>query len=189
MIFPFKLTSILGLVNENTNRGKMIRFLVFVFLYYICRNLLMFFETTSIGWSILGPLHGILSSFITHSCCLLLSPFYPDIHTSANFTIFIDGNAYLYMAPGCSGLVPMISLTVALLFYPLPLRKKAILWPVSLFILLLASILHFLLLIPVIYQYPEWFALFHKWLTRIFFYGFYFLCWVLWERVKWRCLK
>jgi len=162
--------------------GQILRFVLFLVLYFLARYPQIFLDNSSFGQALLNPLHERLSFFITHSCCFLLQGFYPDIHVTFNHTIIIAGKAHVQMFPGCTGLDPMIRLTFILIFYPLYWRRKLILWPFSLLILLFASTLHFLLLIPIAYQFPEWFGFAHNWLTRVIFYSFYFLCWLLWEK-------
>ena len=130
----------------------------------------------------LAPLHDRLSFFITHTCCFVLQVFYPDIHTAVNHTIFIAGKPIIALGSGCTGLNPMVRLSFVLVFYPLAWRRKVYLLPLSLLILIFASTLHFLLLIPIVNHYPEWYGFAHNWLTKILFYGFYFLCWLIWEK-------
>jgi exosortase/archaeosortase family protein len=171
-----------SLLHERSPRGQTLRFILFLVLYFLARYLQLFLNTSSFGQAMLNPLHERLSFFITHSCCFLLQGFYPDIHVTINHTIIIAGKATVQMFPGCTGLEPMIRLTFILIFYPLHWRRKIILLPFSLLILLFASTLHFLLLVPIAYQCPEWFGFAHNWLTRVIFYAFYFLCWLLWEK-------
>jgi len=168
-------------LQERTPRGQAVRFIIFLALYFLGRYPGLLFVTTSIGQAMLAPLHERLSFFITHTCCFVLQVFYPDIHTSVNHTIFIAGKAPIQLFSGCTGLYQMIRLTFVLVFYPLPWRRKAILFPFSMGVLLFAASLHFLLLIPISYHFPEWYGFAHNWIALIIFYGFYFLCWVIWE--------
>jgi len=169
-------------INDPSPGGMVLRFMFFLALYYFSLFLWYLLNSTSFGQALLNPLHERLSFFITHSCCFLLQGFYPDIHVTINHTIIIAGKATVRMFPGCTGLEHMIRLTFILTFYPLHWRRKLILWPFSLLILLFASTFHFLLLIPIAYQCPEWFGFAHNWLTRVIFYAFCFLCWLLWEK-------
>lgn len=169
-------------IHEHSTRGQVVRFILFLVLFFLTRYLQLFLDTSSFGQAILKPLHERFLFFITHSCCFLLQGFYPDIHVTINHTIIIMGKAPVQMLPGCTGLVLMIRLTFILTLYPLHWRRKLILWPLSLLILLFASTLHFLLLVPIAYQCPEWFDFAHNWLTRVIFYAFYFFCWLLWEK-------
>jgi len=169
------------LIHERSPRGQVLRFLIFLALYILGRLLWMLFDKTTPGQELLNPIHERLSYFITHTSCFVLQIFYPDIQTSVNHTIFIAGRPVIALYPGCTGLYPMIRLSFVLLLYPLPWRKKLVLWPFSMMILIFASTLHFMLLIPISNHYLEWYGFAHNWLTRILFYGFYFLCWMMWE--------
>ena len=160
----------------------MARFGLFLVLYWVARYPQFFLNSNYFGECLINPVYEQLASFITKVCCFVLQIIYSDIHSSADHTIFINGKSLLQLQPGCSGLDPMIRLTFILLFYPLLWQKKAWLWPISLAILLFAATLHFLLLIPITYHAPEWYTFAHNWLTRIIFYGFYFLCWLIWEK-------
>ena len=169
-------------IHERSNRGQALRFFLFLTIYSLGRYLELLFDTTSFSKELLYTLHERLSFFITHSSCFILQGFYPDIHVTINHTIFIEGEAHIQMLPGCTGLQPMLRLTFVLLFYPLAWRRKIVLWPLSMVILIFASTLHFMMLIPIAYHFSEWFSFAHDWLTKIIFYGFYFLCWLIWEK-------
>jgi len=172
----------LTLLHESSPRGQTLRFILFLVLYFFTRYSRLFLDTSSFGQALLNPLHERLSFFITHFCCFLLQGFYPDIHVTINHTIIIAGKATVQMFPGCTGLPPMIRLTIILVFYPLAWRRKVVLWPLSMLILIIAATLHFMMLIPIAYHYPAWYHFAHSWPTRVIFYACYFLCWLLWEK-------
>ena len=86
------------------------------------------------------------------------------------------------MFPGCTGLGHMIRISFVLLLYPMSWSKKCYLFFPSLLIIIFASTIHFLLLIPIAYHYPDWFAFAHNYFTKILFFGFIFLCWLIWEK-------
>ena len=184
MQLPARIKSVKALLLERSPRGQMLRFGLFLVLYWVARYPQFFLNSNFFHESLITTIHEQLAFFITHVCCFVLQIFYPDIHSTADHIIFINGKSLLQLLPGCSGLDPMIRLTFILLFYPLLWRKKAWLWPISLAILLFAATLHFLLLIPITYHVPEWYTFAHNWLTRIIFYGFYFLCWLMWEKAR-----
>ena len=176
------INQVVSLLHERSPRGQTLRFILFLVLYYLAQYHKLVLDNTSFGKALFTPIHEQFSFFITNACCFVLRIFYPDINTSVNHTIFIGGRASIQMFPGCSGLESMIRLTIILVFYPLAWRRKVVLWPLSLLILLFAATIHFLLLIPIANQCPEWYGFAHKWLTRVIFYAFYFLCWLLWEK-------
>jgi exosortase/archaeosortase family protein len=179
-----------SLLHERSPHGQILRFIFFLVLYFLARYPQLLLDNTSFGKALFSPIHEQLSFFITNACCYVLQIFYPGINTSIHHTIFIGDRALIQMYPGCTGLYPMIRLTIILAFYPLAWRRKVVLWPLSLLILLFASTLHFLLLILIANQCPGWFGFAHNWLTRVIFYAFYFLCWLLWEKAipLWRTM-
>ncbi len=178
-----KIYQIWILIHEHSARGQMLRLIFFLIIYFVGRYPIMLLELTSFGLTIFTPIHLLISNLITFACCFTLQGFYPDIHSSLNHTIYIKGTPIIQMVyPGCTGLQPMIRLSFALLFYPIIWIRKIYLFPISWIIIFIATFLHFLLLIPIACTYPEWFNFAHDWLTRIIFYGFYFLCWILWEK-------
>lgn len=169
-------------IHERSPRGQTLRFILFLALYFLARYPQLFLDTSSFGQALLNPLHERLSFFITHSCCFLLQGFYPDIHVTINHTIIIAGKATVRMFPGCTGLGHMMRISFVLLLYPMSWSKKCYLFFPSLLIILFATIIHFLLLIPIAYHYPDWFAFAHDYFTKILFFGFIFLCWLMWEK-------
>ncbi len=182
MKLPAKIRSVLTLLQERSPRGQMVRFAFFVVFYYFSRYPQFFLNSHGNCELLLTPIYKQLSFFITHVCCFVFRNFYPDIESSLDHIIYIHGKPLIRFLPGCTGLEPMIRLTFILIFYPLLWRKKIVLWPISMVILLFAATLHFLLLILISYHAPGWYNFAHNWLTRIIFYGFYFLCWLMWEK-------
>lgn len=172
------------LMQEESDRGKMIRFALFLGLYVLGRFFVLLFNKTDAGLSILNPLYNLISLFITHSSCYTLALFFPDIQTNSSHVIFIHHKAILILVAPCSGLDQMLKLSFILLFYPLRFYKKLYLWPLSMVIVLLASTIHFILLIFTAWYYMDWFNVAHNWITKIVFYGFYFLCWLIWENSR-----
>jgi len=168
-------------ITEPSIRGKGIRFSIFLCVYILGNYPQTLLDTTSFGNFFLTPIHETLANSITTSCCFILRYNFPDIHASCNHTIYISSKPIIQLLWPCTGLDPMIRLTIILLIYPIDWFKKSLLWPISLLILLLASVIHFLTLILVSFYLPEWFSFAHNWFTRIIFYSFYFLCWIIWE--------
>jgi len=169
--------------------GKTKRFLIFITLYFFIGNLIINpFEESHFGKALLFPIHEILSNIISYSCTLFLQPFYPDIHSSVDHVIFISNKPVIILKiPGCTGLGSMLRLSLTLLFYPLLWRLKLIAWPISMFTIFFATILHFLLLILIANHLIELFQFAHNWLTKAIFYWFYFLCWLIWEQLRVKC--
>ena len=112
--------------------------------------------------------------------------FYPTLTTSSEFVISINNIEIIQLAPGCSGLRPLFRITFILFLYPIPLGKKIVLLPLTWGIILIATIIHFILLIPISYHWPSYYGLSHDYITRIIFYSFFFSIWWLWEKICYR---
>jgi len=174
-------------MREESPGGKMIRLLVFLALYFLSQFLLLVFDSTCLGTLFLQPNYENLSFVITNISCFMLKPIYPNIHSNIQHVIFIDNSTPIQLQPGCVGLDQMIRVTFVLLCYPLRFWKKLFLLPISIGLLLIGTIIHFMILIPISFQYTTFFYFAHNWFTRIIFYGFFFLCWIIWERVRGGC--
>ena len=96
-----------------------------------------------------------------------------------NIIFFFNGNS-IEVSGGCSGLTQMFIISLVLLFYPGPMKQKLWYIPFSLVLVFISSIIHLLILSYVIIYYPEQYGLAHNYITRIIFYGMYFLIWVYW---------
>jgi exosortase/archaeosortase family protein len=174
----------LNKLQDSTPIGQSLRFAYFIFFYFFLRYIELLFYSTSFGRVILNPLHERLSFFITHTCCFILQLIYPDIHTSVSHTITIASKTPIQMLPGCTGLGHLLRLSFVLLIYPMSWLKKVLIFPPTVLIVIFASTLHFLLLIPIAYHYPEFYGLAHNYFTRSIFFGFIFLCWIVWEKLR-----
>ena len=184
MQLPSKIKQVKIYLHAQSIKGEFVRFSLFLILYFLGRYLLFIFETTTIGQYFLSPLQELLSYLITSVCCAALSWIYPTIHTSLNHTIYIANDSPIQMLPGCTGLSQMLRLSFVLLFYPISWRQKNYLFIPSILIILFAATIHFLILIPISYQAPEWYKFSHDYFTKIIFFGFIFLCWIIWEKAK-----
>jgi len=170
-----------SLLLENTNRGKLARLVLFFLLYFLGRYLILSPYIQIILEPVFNSLYPFLSMTITDISSGVLHWFYPDIYTSKDYIIYINNNPILQMQPGCTGLQQMLRLTFTIIFYPLAWRSKCFLWPISIAIILIAAILHFTLLVPIAYVAQSWYNFAHDWVTKIIFYGMYFICYLIWE--------
>ena len=182
-VFITSKKNISNYFHERSNRGQSLRFLLFLSSYFIGRYILFFIESTSSGRALLNPIFDFIFFYITHSCCFFLHFFYPTIYTSANHVIIINDIPRVQMLPGCTGFYHMFRLSFALLFYPVAWQKKWLILLPTLFIIIFASTLHFLLLILIEYHHPELFRFAHDYITKILFFGFIFFCWLIWEKL------
>ena len=115
---------------------------------------------------------------------LFFSLFYSEVSTIPNGIITISGQEVLQIIYGCTGIIQLFQITFILLFYPIKWRQKIYLFPLSIIIIFSATIVHFLLLVPITYHLPEYFSVFHDYTLRIFFFGIVFLICLLWEKVR-----
>ena len=166
-------------LHENSSRGTLYRLGLFIILYFVGRYVLLLFE----GTTILINLHKPFLWFIDNVSVGFWSIFYHNLASTPDYIVSINNSGCIQLFPGCSGLQPTLRMTFILLLYPIPWKTKSWLLPLSWVIILFAATIHFILLIPIACHWPEYYNFSHHWLTRILFYGFYFLTWLFWERV------
>ena len=178
---PF--SQIHSFLTEQTPRGKILRLVYFILLYFLSGILEEFFNFLANDLN--DPVNKWLSIALSTSSTGFLRLFYQDISFNHDFQIIINNNACLQILPGCNGFTPSFKILVTLCLYPIILKKKIILFPVTFLIMIFAAIIHLAILIPISYEIPRWYCFAHNWFTRPIFYIFYFSCWLLWERYGW----
>jgi len=166
-------------LKEPSTSGTFIRLAWFLFIYFIGRYIVFFLEETTIIALFHQPFLWTISQISTG----FLGLFYSNLSSTHDYIVIINNVEVIQLFPGCSGLQPFLRITVILLLYPLPWKLKSFLFPISWLIILIAATVHFILLTPIAYHWPEYYNFSHNWLTRIIFYGFYFLTWLIWERM------
>ncbi len=171
-------------LHEHSVKGQILRLFWFVLWYLIAGQAYMIFST------ILGDIfHHRLLWIIYRVSFNFWSLFYNNLSTSTPNTIVINNINVIQLYSGCSGLDPLFRITFILILYPLIWKTKIWLFPLSWFIILFAATFHFILLIPIACHYPEYYNLSHNWLTKIIFYGFFFLVWIIGERIGYPKIK
>ncbi|MFH1160103.1 MAG: exosortase/archaeosortase family protein [bacterium] len=170
-------------LHEHSSSGTLFRLGLFFFLYFIGRYFISFLERSALFSTLFTSLHQPFLWFIDKVSIGFWSFFYPGLSCAPDHIVIINNTKVIQLFPGCSGLQPMLRMTFILLLYPLPWKTKSWLFPLSWFIILFAATVHFILLIPIAYHWPEWYTFSHNWLTRIIFYSFYFLTWLIWEKI------
>lgn len=101
--------------------------------------------------------------------------------TLANDVIYLPNNRAIQMLPDCTGVKHGIEIVFILLIYPGPGKHKFWYIPVSVFIIFIAAIVHFLILALVLEFKPAFFEFSHSHFSRWIFFIFFFLIWVIWE--------
>ncbi len=170
-------------VKEISVTGVFLRLGLLFILYPAGHFIPIWFEKVPVLASFMQNSYEWISIFIVNVSVILLKLVYPSINEAANYMIVIGGNNVLFLSPACTGLDPMLRMTFIFMFYPMAFKTKLWVLPVSMFFILVASTIHFTLLIPIAYQAGEWFRFSHDWLTKFIFYGFYFMVWVFWEKI------
>ena len=183
MKFPDLPRYILLKLKENSLSGTFFRLGWFLFLYFIGRYIFRFLEFSSFFSEQFSFLHLPFFWFIDNISTGFMGLFYHNLSSNPEYIISINNNEVIQLGGGCTGLRPILRLTFILLLYPISWKTKSYLLPLSWFIILFAATIHYILLIPVAYHWPEYFSFSHNWLTMIIFYGFYFLTWFIWERI------
>ena len=171
------------MLHENSSTGKLVRLGLFIFLYFIGRYIQIFFDTSDIFLHIRRYFHQPFQWFIDMASTSFWGIFYQNIHSTKEFVILINNKEIIQLQQGCSGFQSILRMTIILLLYPLSWKIKSWLFPLSWMIILLAATIHFIILIPITCHFPEYYSFSHNWGTRVIFYGFYFLTWLIWERI------
>jgi len=167
---------------RNKTSKYFIRLILFIILYKLGQYTFNFFETREFSSEIFNKIYYLLSSFINNLSVKFYSLFYAEISSDSVFCITINNVRTIQMNPGCTGLLPLFQMFFILLFFPLTFKQKILFFPVSLLIIVFAAIIHYLILIPVAYSFHESFTLFHDIISRVIFYLFFFVNFVLWNR-------
>jgi exosortase/archaeosortase family protein len=118
-----------------------------------------------------------ISSFI-------LDLFLPVAVNKASFLITFPDNSSVYLYEGCSGLKQVIQFSLIMLIYPGSVRRKLWFIPFSILALILAAIIHFIFLCMILYKAHDQYEFMHEYLSRWFFFGVFFLLWVLFIHMK-----
>ena len=168
---------------ETSSTGIFLRLGLLFVLYPLGHYIPFFMEKVPFLASFMNHAYEFVSVFIVNVSIFVLQVVYPSIHVSTDFMIVIGGRDVLFLASPCTGVDPMLRMTFIFLFYPLAFRTKFWVLPLSLVIILIAATVHFIMLIPIAYQATEWFHFSHNWLSKVVFYGFYFMVWIIWENI------
>ena len=96
-------------------------------------------------------------------------------------TIMFKNGQALQEQPLCTALKQVIQFTLLLLIYPGPLKYKIWYLPLSWVILLVSAIIHLVILALTLAWTPSNYMLMHIYISRWFFFGMYFIIWLIWE--------
>lgn len=96
-------------------------------------------------------------------------------------TITFKNGYSLIEDPLCTGLKQVIQFSIIMLVYSGPFRKKIWYLPCSWLVLIVAAIFHLVILSLTLAVNPQNYNAFHEHISRWFFFGIFFLLWLLWE--------
>jgi|GEM_PF-3045000 len=178
--FKNRLIKVLG----NENSKYFIKLFLFVFLYKTGEYLFNFLETKELLSGMINNIYYSLSGLITNISVSLYTVFYAEIYSDSKFIIIINNIKTIQMMHGCTGFMQLFQIFFILLFFPLNVRKKIMFIPVSFIIIMIASVLHYIILVPIAYSYPDSFTIFHNIISRVVFYTFFFINFLLWNNAS-----
>ena len=149
----------------------------FLFLYIIARFISLYFLEPNI--EIITGLHDFLIKIEVYSLKTFFNYF--NLVGGVEEDTIIFSNSYsLRVLPGCSGLIQMFRIFFVLLFFPGSWASKLWYIPLSLVLVLIAAMVHLFILSYVLIYFPQQYDLAHDYITKIIFYGMYFLIWIYW---------
>jgi len=172
-----KLTTLLS----DRTYNYFIKLFLFILLYKAGEYVFNYLEKRDTLADLFDRLYYPLSYFITGISVRVYSLFYSGVGSDASFFISINHVKTIQMQHGCTGLMQLFQVFFILVFFPLSLKRKIIFLPVSLLIIIFASVLHSLILVPVAYSFNDHFTIFHNVISRVIFYTFFFINFLLWN--------
>ncbi|HNY01138.1 MAG TPA: exosortase/archaeosortase family protein [Bacteroidales bacterium] len=153
---------------------------LFILLYKLGELVFAYLDTTRLFSTLFEAFYYRLSAVITLASVKVYSLFYKEIYSTSDFLIVINDVRTIQMQHGCTGLMQLFQIFFILMFFPLTLKKKLFYFPVSFFVIVFAALLHYLILIEIAHSHREHFSVFHDTITRVIFYTFFFLNFILW---------
>jgi len=160
------------------------RFSLFFFLFLISRYLYYYIDNWPFFEALIQQIVNLLTKVILEVSVLFVSLFYSDVSTIPISILTISGQEVLQIICGCTGIIQLFQITFILVFYPIKWSQKIYLYPFSIIIIFSAAIVHFIFLVPIAFDLPDYFSVFHDYTFRIFFFGVVFLTWLFWEKVR-----
>jgi exosortase/archaeosortase family protein len=167
---------------KNKESLYFLKLFLFIFLYKAGEYTFDYLETIPRFSGTFDRLYYILSDGITVTTAAIYSLIYTETHTAPQFVISINGIQTIQMMKGCTGLMQVFQVVFILLFFPVSFKNKLLFLPVSVLIIIFASVLHYLILVPVAYSFHDSFTVFHNIISRVVFYIFFFINFVLWNK-------
>lgn len=177
-----KIKSRINRALDDKTGSYFLRLFYFILLYKTGEYLFKFLERKEIAGDWFAIPYEVLSDLITRVTASFYSLVYTSLEVSAGYVISINGIPTIRMMEGCTGLMQLFQVLFILVLFPLKWKTKALFLPLAAAIILGASVIHYIILVPVAHSFPGQFGLFHDILSRIVFYCFFFLNFMLWNR-------
>ncbi len=170
---------------NNLFRDKTARYfrdlVIFILLYKAGEYIFNFLEGYDLFVRFFSHIYYGLSYLITFISVKLYALVYVSISSDSDFVITINDTKAIQMMHGCTGLMQLFQVVFILLLFPMNPRLKLAWMPVSVSVIIVASIIHYLILIPVAYSSPGNFTVYHNIISRVVFYIIFFLNFVWWN--------
>ena len=167
---------------ENKVTLYLVKLFVFIILYKAGEYAFKYLEKADLTAGFFSRAYYDFSYVITGASVRLNSLFFRDIHANPGFIIVIHNIPTIQMLEGCTGLMQFFQVIFILAFFPMTFKHKLIFLPVSMLIILFASLFHYIILILVAHSFHDSFTIFHNIISRVIFYIFFFINFVLWNK-------
>lgn len=157
------------------------RFLLLLLVYWVCNRVYNFTMEDLHFTPIVEPITSKLIRWVCLGSQLFLPTFISgDIREYGN-TFYYLNEPKLFVFLGCSGFQNMFQITCIILTASGSIFRKLLYLPFALFIIYIASVVHIIILVYAVIYQPTHYAFFHNYITKIIFYIFFFMIWLIWE--------
>ena len=167
---------------QNKTSRYFVMLFIFIMLYKAGQYIYAWMAGSTLLHNPIMQLYDLLSRIITTITVAFYSLFYSSISIDSSYVIYINHCPVIRMLDGCTGLMPLFQILFILILFPMHLKAKLRFAPISFLIIGSAAIFHYLILVPAAYVSPKNFILFHDIISRVIFYVFFFINFVIWNR-------
>jgi exosortase/archaeosortase family protein len=179
--FDIRIKQLFGITNTDTI-WTLLRFVLFLVLYKASSILWHYLVISPYFIPMIAWGYHAFGHSIVKISSLFFSIFYKSVTIKPDEIIVINNQEVIRMLPACTGLKQLFQIVIILMVYPVKIVQKLVFVIPTILIVFTAALVHFLILVPVAYELPDWFPFFHNNLARIVFFSVYFLIWVGWEK-------
>ena len=180
-MLPENLRFFIKKVRKDRTTRYFSNLLLFILLYKTGQYLFEWMASADMFQQAIAGLYDALSALVTRVTTWFYALFFA-VTVQPGYIICIDGVQTIRMENGCTGLMQIFQVLFILVFFPVSARHKLWLAPAALIIMVLASLIHYIILVPAAWYAPAHFVLFHDIISRVIFYCIFFVNFVLWNR-------